>query len=65
MTDYISTIKQAKVFQDLAEQENRNDIFNRHILNFLKCICSSKEKLICEFNDFKKVNYYVDKIREL
>lgn len=31
MTDYISTIKQAKVFQDLAEQENLNDIFNRHL----------------------------------
>lgn len=57
--------KNQNSIRTIKSKLKRNDIFNRHTLNFLKCIHSSKEKLICEFNDFKKVNHYVDKIREL
>lgn len=62
----IKTINRNKqLTKRIKSKLTRNDIFIRHASNFIKCLNSSKHKLKCEFNDFKKVNYYIDDIRNL
>ncbi len=59
----IKIIKDNKI-KNIRDKVKRNDIFLKHLSNF---ISSNKKnhKLICDFNDFKIINYKLSNIKKI